>query len=66
MHQYIAKRNFETGLRALIHKGDILELFETEDGMCYFEVAESVFALGFEVGLTAKEVENFLNKVVAS
>lgn len=65
MQVYKAKRNFESGLRALIHKEDVLELFEVEDGVHYFQVVDSAFALGFEVGLTTKEVENFLKKVVA-
>jgi hypothetical protein len=50
----------------LIVKGDFLELFETEDEVSSFQVIISSFALGAEVCFTAKEVERFLKRIVAS
>jgi hypothetical protein len=47
-------------------KDDFLELFEEEDGVSSFQVIISTFALGAEVCFTAKEVQRFLKKIVAS
>ena len=66
MELYQATKDFASSMHALVLKGDILELFETEDGVCYFQVIISSFALDFEISLTTKEVEKFLKKMVAS
>jgi hypothetical protein len=66
MNLYQVKRDFASNLDVLIVKDDFLELFETVDEVSSFQVIISSFALGAEVCFTAKEVERFLKKVVAS
>jgi hypothetical protein len=66
MQLYQVKRDFASNLGVLVLKDDFLELFETEDGVSSFQVIISSFALGAEVCFTAKEIERFLKKIVAS
>jgi hypothetical protein len=66
MNLYQVKRDFASNLDVLIVKDDFLQLFEEEDGVSSFQVIISSFALGAEVCFTAKEIERFLKKIVAT